>query len=295
MLRFSVEASIHFLIFMPHFRLAFVLEKKLFDFLNDPKGAFSSAVRTLVKEHSDHYVVKDVELRNDKCPEAAYPKMIDSLCSDIKALREEGFCFTLHAARAIAHSDDLDRDILAALERDAHLCQTFGIPLMVTHASFSIRLETEKSYYSIMHLMPKLNVLSEKTGVRIAIENISLKNGMLQNTNDHLYVLDYLKKNHLNHLGLALDFGHALSCGFSTEYVSQVIEQAKEKFFHIHAHETEFGEDLHSSLDGKFDWKQILQLLEKIKYEGVFVLELRSPSLPKSVEYLKNIGAEFSK
>lgn len=252
---------------MSHFRLAFVLEKKLFDFLGDPKGSLSNAVRSLVKEHSDHYAVKDIELRNDKCLEAAYPEMIASLRSDMEALREEGFHFTLHAARAIAHSDDLDRDILAVLERDARLCQTFGIPLMVTHAAFSIRSEKEKSYYSIMHLMPQLDALSEKTGVRIAIENISLKNGMLQNTNDHLYILDYLKKNELNHLGLALDFGHALSCGFSTEYVSQVIEQAKEKFFHIHAHETEFGEDLHNPINGKIEWRKIFNRLSALSIQ----------------------------
>lgn len=252
-------------------------------------------VRALTGAHADDYRVKNIELRNDSCPMTLYPVIIERFQPDMETMRKEGFKFTLHGARAIDHSDHLDQDILDVLQRDSDLAKALGISLMVTHASFSIRAPEGKTYYSIMHLLPKLNAMSQKSGVKIAIENISLKNDILQNTNDHLFVLDDINKNGFDHLGIALDFGHALSCGFGTEYVVHVIEKAREKFFHIHAHETAFGEDLHMSISGKLEWSKVFQALENIAYTGTFVLEVRSPNIAPSLEYLKSIHAPFGR
>ena len=278
---------------MVNFKLAFVVEKKLFNFLNTPKESLVDSICTLTEQYTDRYIVKNIELRNDSCPEEAYPAIIERFKPEMEQLQKKGFNFALHAARAIKHSTDLDRDILTVLKRDADLAKALGIPLMITHASFSVSSPEGKMYYSIMHLLPDLNTLSQETGVRIAIENISLKNELLQNTNDHFFILDFINKNHLDQLGIAFDFGHAISCGFSTDYVMRVIEKAKEKLFHIHAHETDFGEDLHAALNGKLEWPKIFQTLDNIGYSGIFVLEMRSPNITASLEYLKNIEVEF--
>ncbi len=278
---------------MPNFKLSFVIEKKLFAFLDTPEDSLIDSVHLITEKYADKYIVKNIELRNDSCPEEAYQKIIDRFKPEIEQLQKDGFDFTLHAARAIQDSDNLDYKILTVLKKDVALAETLGIATIVTHASFSVRSPEGKNYYSIMHLLPELDTLSKETGVTIAIENISLKNGILQNTNDHFFVLDFINKNNLQNLGIAIDFGHALSCGFSTDYILNVIEKAKEKLFHIHAHETTFGEDLHAPLAGKLDWGKILQSLEGITYSGVFVLEMRSPSLPSSLEYLQSIDATF--
>lgn len=285
----------NYLIRMAAFPLAFVVEEKLFTLLDQPKRSLYDVVQALTGAHADCYEVKNIELRNDSCPLALYPVIIERFKSDMETMQKEGFRFTLHGARAIAHSDHLDQDILDVLQRDSDLAQALGVSLMVTHASFSIRSPQGKTYYSIMHLLPQLNTMSQKNGVKIAIENISLKNDILQNTNDHLFVLDDIKNNNFDHLGIALDFGHALSCGFGTEYVVHVIEKAREKFFHIHAHETEFGDDLHMSISGKLEWPKIFQALENIAYTGTFVLEVRSPNIAPSLEYLKSVHAPFGR
>lgn len=278
---------------MSDLKLSFVIEKKLFSFLDAPEKSLADAVHLLTEAYADKYAVKNIELRNDSCPKEAYPAIIDRFKPEIEQMQKNGFEFTLHAARAIQHSENLDRDILAVLRSDIEMAKALGISIIVTHASFSVRFPEGKDYYSIMHLLPELNALSLETGVKIAIENISLKNGVLQNTNDHFFILDYMNKNNLDNLGIGFDFGHALSCGFSTDYAVKVIEKAQKKFFHIHAHETDFGEDLHASLGGKLDWKDIFQSMEKIGYSGAFVLEMKSPSLSKSLEYLQSINATF--
>lgn len=278
---------------MPDFKLSFVVEKKIHSFLDTPEESLIDSVHSLVSQYADKYAVRNIELRNDSCPEERYLILMERFKSEIEKLREEGFEFTLHAARAIQDSDSLDQDILAVLGRDTNLAKELGIPLMVTHASFSVKSQDGKRYPSIMHLFPELDKLGKENGIRIAIENISLKDGMIQNTNDHLFILDFISRSKLDNIGIAIDFGHLISCGFGTDYAVKVIETAEEKLFHIHAHETDFGEDMHAALNGKLDWKRIIKALEGIGYLGSFVLEMRSPSLPASLEYLKSIGASF--
>lgn len=278
---------------MSNFKLSFVIEKKLQTFLDMPEKSLINSVNYLCEKFSNKYKVNQIELRNNSCQEEKYSKIKKCLKPEIEKLQNKGFNFTLHATCNIEDSENLDKDILNALKNDIELAKFFNIPLIVTHASFSIKSLKETKYYSIMHLLPELNKLGEENNIKIAIENIALKNKILQNTNDHLFILDYIRKNNLENIGITIDFGHAISCGFNTDYLVNVIETAKEKLFHIHAHESEFGEDKHNFLEGRLDWKRILQTLEKINYTGSFVLEVRLQNIFKSLEYLESIGAEF--
>ena len=269
--------------------LAFVIEEKLATLVDQSGTSLYNTVEKLRTAHRDQYNVKRIELRNDGCLPSVYKEIVERFDADMQKLQDKGIQFTLHAARAIPDQDDLDQAILDVLQKDISLAQQLRIPLIVTHASFSVRLEDGKNYYSIMHLLPQLAQMGEESGVKIAIENISLKNDKIQQTNDHVYILEQIRKIKSDWLGITIDFGHAISCGYDEEYLTNVIAVAKDKLFHIHSHETTYGTDEHLPLCGVIKWPLIFSSLETIDFKGAFLLEVRSPNIAKSLQYLKSI------
>ena len=269
--------------------LAFVIEEKLATLVDQSGTSLYETVEKLRTAHKDQYNVRRIELRNDGCPSSMYKEIVERFDSDIQKLQDEGVQFTLHAARAIPAQDNVDQAILGVLEKDISLAQQLRIPLIVTHASFSVRSRDRKNYYSIMHLLPKLAQKGEEAGVKIAIENISLKNDKIQQTNDNLYILEQVRKIESEWLGITIDIGHAISCGYDEEYLTNVIAVAKDKLFHIHSHETTYGADEHLPLCGAIEWPLIFSSLETVDFKGAFLLEVKSSNIAKSLQYLKSI------
>lgn len=275
---------------MEKFKLSLVLERSINKFLENPSYSFNDEVEELLNKYSNKYGIKNIELRNGSFALNDGFSLIELISPGIKKMQKDGIDFTLHAAKSVMFSNNLDRDILGIIQKDLELAKQLGVSLIVLHAAFNVHNGEEKKYYSILHLLSQLDAMSREAGVQVAIENISLK-GSIQNTNDHLYILDKIQKGKLENIGIALDFGHALSCGFDMDYIIEVIKKSNKKLFHIHAHETEAGKDLHLPLDGSaVDWVRVFKVLGEIDYQEIFVLEVRFENIQPSFEYLEGFG-----
>lgn len=267
---------------MPNLRPSITIDKRLFAFLDDESEALSATVRAL----SGRFPIHDFELRADSCPANDHQNIVKRLKPELDRLRQKGFGFTLHASFAVDESERLDRDIIAILEKDAMLAVALGIPLMTTHAAFSVGSGKAKRFVPIGHLLPELDRIAKENGIRIAIENISLKNGKFQEANDPLSVLERISNDKLESVGIAIDFGHALSCGSETDQLADIIRRAGSRLFHIHAHESGYGKDDHAPLAGRLDWNVILRSLGSVGYSGAFVFEMLPDNAEESLAYL---------
>lgn len=274
---------------MPNLRPSITIDKRLSAFLDDEPGALSATVRAL----SGRFPIHDFELRADSCPANDHRDIAERLKPELDRLRRDGFGFTLHASFAADESERLDRDIISILERDAMLAVALGIPLMTTHAAFSVRSGKAKRFVPIGHLLPELERIAKENGIRIAIENISLKNGKFQEANDPLSVLERISNDKLESVGIAIDFGHALSCGLETDRLMDIIRESGDHLFHIHAHESRHGKDDHASLGGRLDWRRIIQALGSVGYSGAFVFEMLPDNAEESLKYLDGLRLDL--
>ena len=59
---------------MSKFKLSFVIEKKLRDFLDMPKDSLTESINFLYEQYKNEYKVNQIELRNNSCQKEKYPK-----------------------------------------------------------------------------------------------------------------------------------------------------------------------------------------------------------------------------
>ena len=73
-------------------------------------------------------------------------------------------------------------------------------------------------------------------------------------------------------IGFCLDTGHAFISGA----LSQMVEVMDGKLFHLHLQDTCNGEDAHLLPgEGCINWEKFRKDMEKIGYQGVWMLEVR--------------------
>jgi sugar phosphate isomerase/epimerase len=117
--------------------------------------------------------------------------------------------------------------------------------------------------------------IAEPLGVRVALEVIPNKLSeaaslvaMLENDID------------ARHAGICLDFGHAHLMGD----VVDAIETASEHVITTHVHDNQRREDSHLvPYAGSIDWEMALVAMQKIGYEGTYLMELAASGPPASV------------
>jgi sugar phosphate isomerase/epimerase len=82
------------------------------------------------------------------------------------------------------------------------------------------------------------------------------------------------------HAGICLDFGHAHLMGD----VADAVEVAAEHLIATHVHDNRRGGDDHlSPFLGTINWDVALITMQKIGYEGTYLLELANTGSPASV------------
>jgi sugar phosphate isomerase/epimerase len=82
------------------------------------------------------------------------------------------------------------------------------------------------------------------------------------------------------HAGICLDFGHAFLMGD----VPDIVEAVAEHLFTTHVHDNRRKTDEHLvPFEGRIDWDAALMSMQKIGYDGAYIMEVRNTSDPAAV------------
>jgi sugar phosphate isomerase/epimerase len=82
------------------------------------------------------------------------------------------------------------------------------------------------------------------------------------------------------HAGICLDFGHAFLMGD----VPDTIEAVAEHLVTTHVHDNDRRKDDHRvPFDGRIDWNTALMTMQKVGYDGTYMMELANTSTPAEV------------
>jgi sugar phosphate isomerase/epimerase len=117
--------------------------------------------------------------------------------------------------------------------------------------------------------------LAEPLGVRVALEVIP--NG-LSTPASLVTVLE--RDLEAPHAGICMDFGHAFLGGD----VADAVETAAEHLIATHVHDNHGRSDEHLvPFQGAIDWDAALVTMQKIGYEGTYLMELANTGTPSTV------------
>jgi sugar phosphate isomerase/epimerase len=117
--------------------------------------------------------------------------------------------------------------------------------------------------------------LAAPIGIRVAVE-------VIPNELSDAHALVKLLEQDLEapHAGICLDFGHAFIMGD----VPDTVETVAEHLITTHVHDNNRKKDDHLvPFDGKIDWDAALMSMQKIGFEGTYLMELRNTSEPRAV------------
>ena len=168
----------------------------------------------------------------------------------------------------IAHLDKAIRDItvdyyIQMFKRAAFM----GAKYVVIHPS-SEPIDDKDRPLAIKYAKESLIILAEqakKAGVTIAVEN--LPRTCLGNTVEEL--LDIISVD--DSIVICFDVNHLLK-----QTHKHFVEKAASKIKTLHISDYDFIDERHLLPGkGKIDWKELLDLLEKAGYDGVFMYEVR--------------------
>ncbi len=130
--------------------------------------------------------------------------------------------------------------------------------------------------------------LAAPVGVRVAIE-------VIPNDLSDAHSLVTLLERDLEapHAGICLDFGHAFLMGD----VPDTVETVAEHLFTTHVHDNNRKKDDHLvPFEGKIDWDAALMSMQKVGFDGTYVMELRNTSDPATVlDHARRARERFEK
>lgn len=117
--------------------------------------------------------------------------------------------------------------------------------------------------------------LAEPIGVRVAVEVIP---NPLSDASSLVALLD--RDLDVPSAGICLDLGHAFLLGD----VADAIETVAEHLVTTHVHDNGGKNDDHLvPFDGRIDWSLALMALQKVGYDGTYLMELANTSTPAAV------------
>ena len=117
--------------------------------------------------------------------------------------------------------------------------------------------------------------LAEPIGIRVAVEVIP------NPLSDAASLVTLLERDlEAPRTGICLDLGHAFLMGD----VADAIETVAEHLITTHVHDNGGRKDDHLvPFDGKIDWDLALMTLQKVGYDGTYLMELANTSSPEAV------------
>jgi sugar phosphate isomerase/epimerase len=165
----------------------------------------------------------------------------------------------------------------AVREADTALNIARRIPanVFVVHLGTPRAQGGENSKTAAFRSIEEICRLAAPIGVRVAIEVIP---NDLSDAHSLVTLLD--QDLEAPHAGICLDFGHAFLMGD----VPDAVETVAEHLMTTHVHDNHRKNDDHLvPFAGKIDWDRALMSMQKVGFDGTYVMELRNTSDPATV------------
>jgi sugar phosphate isomerase/epimerase len=164
----------------------------------------------------------------------------------------------------------------AVREADAALNIARGIPadVFVVHLGTAIK-GAENNRAAALRSVEEICRLAEPIGIRVALEVIP--NAL----SDAASLVDLLEKDlDAPRAGICLDFGHAFLMGD----VADTIETVAEHLITTHVHDNNGKTDDHLvPFEGRINWDIALMTMQKVGYDGTYLMELANTGSPAAV------------
>jgi sugar phosphate isomerase/epimerase len=162
-------------------------------------------------------------------------------------------------------------------EADAALAIIRRIPagVFVLHLGTPTVQGGENNRAAAFRSAAEIGRLAEAAGTRLAVE-------VIPNDLSDARTLVGLIEGELEgvNAGICLDFGHAFLMGD----VPDIIEAVSEHLITTHVHDNDRTKDDHRvPFDGRIDWNSALMTMQKIGYDGTYLMELANTSTPADV------------
>jgi sugar phosphate isomerase/epimerase len=181
---------------------------------------------------------------------------------------------------SIAHGDERQRaravaETVAALELARavpfrYLVLHLGVPDEAGEASVNSRTAAERSLAEIARA-------ADAVGVGIALEVIP---NALSSPQALARLLEEEEEAGNHRFGICLDTGHA----FLQDDLADAIDMLSGELVTTHVHDNRGGADDHLvPFEGRIDWPTTVMTMQKVGYEGVYMLELANTSTPREV------------
>lgn len=178
----------------------------------------------------------------------------------------------------------------AVSEADAalNIARRLGPVPLVVHLGTPTVQGGENNRTSAFRSVEEICRLAEPVGVTLALE-------IIQNDLSDPQALVTLIERDLegSAVGICLDFGHAFLLGD----VPDTIEAVAEHLVTTHVHDNNRKSDEHLvPFDGKINWDLALMTMQKIGYDGTYLMELANTSTPAAVlEHARRARQKFEK
>ncbi len=188
-----------------------------------------------------------------------------------------------------AVSDNAKRQA-AVREADAALNIARHIPadVFVVHLGTPAAKGGENNRTAAFRSVEDICRLAEPIGIRVALEVIP------NPLSDAAALVNLLEKDlDAPRTGICLDFGHAFLMGD----VADTIETVAEHLITTHVHDNKGKTDDHLvPFDGRINWDIALMTMQKVGYDGTYLMELADTGSPTAVlEQARAARARFDK
>lgn len=162
----------------------------------------------------------------------------------------------------------------AVREADAALNIARRIPadVFVVHLGAPASKGDENSRAAALRSADEICRLAEPVGVRVAFE-------VIPNDLSSAQALAALLEHDLEspRAGICLDFGHAFLMGD----IADAVEAAAEHVITTHVHDNRRTQDDHLvPFEGHIDWDAALMSMQKIGFDGTYLMEIANPGSP---------------
>jgi len=172
---------------------------------------------------------------------------------------------------------DNGRRQAAVQEAAAALAIAKAIPadVFVVHLGTPVAQGGENNRAAATRSAEEICRLAEPIGIRVALE-------LIPNPLSDAQSLVTLLERDLEapRAGICLDFGHAFLAGD----VADAIETVAEHLITTHVHDNAGKKDDHlAPFDGRIDWSVALMTMQKVGYDGTYLMELANTGSPDAV------------
>lgn len=178
----------------------------------------------------------------------------------------------------------------AVREADAALNIARWIPadVFVVHLGTPAAQAGENNRTAAFRSLEEMCRLAEPIGIRVAIEVIP------NPLSDAASLVTLLERDlDAPRTGICLDFGHAFLMGD----VVDTIETVAEHLIATHVHDNKGKTDEHLvPFEGRINWDMALMAMQKVGYDGTYLMELANTSAPATVlDLARSARARFEK